>query len=314
MTQSHPAAAPAATAYADLNLILAELVNGARAALGDTFVGAWLHGSFALGEPNDASDVDWLIGVRQEPDEAQLAALQAMHSDLYDRMPAPWGQRLEGSYAPLDQLRAFTAPARPWLYLDNGARALVRSDHDDTRVVRWILREKGVVLAGPDPKTLIDPVTAQDLAANVRALFKLIAAEWLPRPARFDRRWLAAFFVTLACRMLHTLETGAVHSKPAGTAWALANLEPRWAPLIERSLARAREPLAKKLEPAERAEVAEMLAFLRYAMRLAAPRTPPAGRPVPRAAGSRWGAATGPASNGRPPPAPIRPGGRRGRG
>jgi hypothetical protein len=31
--------------------------------------------------------------------------------------------------------------AYPFVYLDHGARSLVRSEHDDTQVVRWSLRE-----------------------------------------------------------------------------------------------------------------------------------------------------------------------------
>lgn len=314
MTQSHTPRTGAPTAFADLNATLAQLVDGARAALGDNFVGAYLHGSFALGGADAASDVDWLIAVREAVTEPRLAALQAVHGALHDGGPRPWAQRLEGSYVPLAQLRRFTAPAEEWLYLDNGARALERSTHDNTRVVRWTLREKGVVLAGPEARDLIDPVTPEDLALDVRGVFRVLASDWLPRPARIDRRWLPPFFVTLAARMLHTLATGEVHAKAASTAWALGQVEPRWRPVLQRALDQRQEPLERKLAPADRADVAETLAFLRYAMRRAAP--PPA-RSVPPAShghGARWGPTTGPTAHGRPPLPPMRPGSRRGRG
>jgi hypothetical protein len=45
-------------------------------------------------------------------------------------------------------------------------------------------------------------------------------------------------FVTLTlCRLLYTLEQGAVTSKPAAARWAQGALGARWAGLIERSLA-----------------------------------------------------------------------------
>jgi hypothetical protein len=43
-----PAGAP--TPYAELNAVLAHLVEGARTALGGNFVGAYLQGSFAVGD------------------------------------------------------------------------------------------------------------------------------------------------------------------------------------------------------------------------------------------------------------------------
>ena len=48
-------------------------------------------------------------------------------------------------------------PPQPWLYVDNGSRELEWSTHDNCRVVRWVLRGHGVVLAGPDPAELVDP-------------------------------------------------------------------------------------------------------------------------------------------------------------
>jgi hypothetical protein len=44
------ASARAPTPYAELNGVLAHLLVGARAALKDNFVGAYLQGSFAVGD------------------------------------------------------------------------------------------------------------------------------------------------------------------------------------------------------------------------------------------------------------------------
>ncbi len=40
------------------------MVESVQAALGDNFVGAYLHGSFAVGDFDQHSDVDFIIVVR----------------------------------------------------------------------------------------------------------------------------------------------------------------------------------------------------------------------------------------------------------
>src|SRR6266566_4927799 len=83
-----------------------------------------------------------------------------------------------------------------------------------------VTREKGIVLAGPDPRELIDEVSAEALRIEMREKFHRAAMERPPDPAAIDSRWLQAFLVILYCRMLHTLETGTVVSKKAASQWA----------------------------------------------------------------------------------------------
>src|SRR6516225_7364631 len=77
-------AAPAPTPFADLNALLTELVDAARRSLGANFVGAYLQGSFALGDFDAHSDVDFLVVVDRDLDETGEAALQALHGALHD--------------------------------------------------------------------------------------------------------------------------------------------------------------------------------------------------------------------------------------
>jgi len=152
------------------------------------------------------------------------------------------------------------------LFLDHGARTLVRSEHDDTRVVRWVARERGIVLVGPDPRRLIDEVSADALRSEMRETMARVAAKWSSDPGALDVHWLQAFAVGLYCRMLHTLETGAVTSKRAASRWAATALDARWQPLIAAS-AQARP--SASLGPADPHLVAETRAFMRYALQWA---------------------------------------------
>ena len=139
------------TSFPELNGVLASYVEGARRVLGPDFVGAYLTGSFALGDADAGSDADFLIVVREPLGEGQAQDVQAMHREVYDR-PSHWAKHLEGSYFPAGLLRHSDPERTPIPYFDNGSRDLEYSDHDNTLVVRWVTREHGLPLAGPPPR------------------------------------------------------------------------------------------------------------------------------------------------------------------
>jgi hypothetical protein len=218
------------------------------------------------------------------------------------------------------------APARyyPFWYLDHGADDLVRSEHDNTQVVRWCLREKGVVLAGPDPRELVDPVPPAALRAEIRRTMDLVLK--LDLEPMHLVAW-QAFWVGLFCRMLHTISTGAVWSKKASMAWAQAALDPQWRGLIARAAAVRKGDAAQSGQPADPAEVAATRAFALYASahadqqirareiverRMAEKRGQGAGFHGGRPGGPAGG--SGGRGGGQFTPPPMRPGGRRGRG
>jgi len=113
------------------------------------FVGAYLHGSFAVGDPDEASDVDFMIVVHREIADDQVADIEAMHSQVWE-LDSNWAKHLEGSYIPQHALRCYVPESAPLLYFDNGNRVAERSRHDNTFVVRWQLRERGITPADPD--------------------------------------------------------------------------------------------------------------------------------------------------------------------
>jgi predicted nucleotidyltransferase len=94
------------TPYPELNEVLHDLVDSVRVALGDSFIGAYLQGSFAVGDFDLNSDVDFVIAMRDELTDAQVAALQAIHKRIYD-LPSEWAKHLEGSYFPVAILRDY---------------------------------------------------------------------------------------------------------------------------------------------------------------------------------------------------------------
>ena len=78
--------------------MLGELRDTARRVIGNTLVGVYLHGSFALGGADDESDCDLLVVTSTAVDDDQLAALRLFHADLPNRS-GYWNAHLEGAYA-----------------------------------------------------------------------------------------------------------------------------------------------------------------------------------------------------------------------
>jgi hypothetical protein len=348
MQHHTPERAPARepTPFADLNTVLTTLVDGVRQRLGDNFIGAYLQGSFAVGDADEVSDCDFVIVIRRDLEAGEIVALNALHEQIHALPILPWRHRLEGCYAPADILRHLTSEPRdppgeprgegwtdpglsgspprvyPFVYLDHGAHTLVRSEHDNSEVVRWSLREKGVVLDGPDPRELIDPVSPAALRAEVRgAIDRAMAAGLEPMHML---AW-QAFWVGLFCRTLHTLATGQVGSKRAAAAWAIVNLDPEWRDLIERAQAARDGDRDAAMAPPDPAEVERTRAFAAYAVDFA-DKTERRRAILERAladkhrgGGGRLGQ-PGAHSSGPGPrrggytPAPIRPGGRGRRG
>ncbi|HEV8716188.1 MAG TPA: nucleotidyltransferase domain-containing protein, partial [Candidatus Binatia bacterium] len=167
----------AATGYSEVNSVLQELLSGARTLLGHRFIGMYLDGSLAIGdfEP-DKSDIDFVVVTEGELSPEMVVALKALH----DRIAAgvsKWAKELEGSYIAQRALRHDRRPAaHP--YIDRGSTlAMVHQESGYWVIHRHMLREHGVVLAGPLPRTLIDPVQPAELREAVRGILR---EWWMP--------------------------------------------------------------------------------------------------------------------------------------
>jgi len=257
------------TGFPDLVELLEDFTACVREILGDDLVGLYLQGSFALGDADEHSDVDWIAVTQDELTPDQVAALQEMHAQLYAR-DTTWAQHLEGSYFPKARIRRVEpSPAELW-FLDNGSSQLALDTHCNTAVVRWTVRERGITLTGPDPKELIDPVSDDDL----RAYAAWALGEWtdwaksLPSMSRRAQNLLVVSY----CRILETLDRGTVTSKSEAGAWALQELPAEWSDLIRDASDDRPDPWTKVGQPASKEAVARTLAFADYA--LSRPRPP----------------------------------------
>jgi hypothetical protein len=257
------------TPYADLNGVLREFVTRARGVLGENFVGAYLQGSFAVGDFDRHSDVDFLVICHDHVPDDRLPLLQARHKEIFE-LPCQWAQHLEGSYIPKVGLKSLPPPTRKFLYLDNGSHELIYSDHDDSLVVYWSFREKGIIIVGPEPRNLVPPVPSDALKREVLETMSTWREHWLANPEGLDNRFYQPYAVLSYCRMLHSLQTGAVESKRAGAMWAMETLDNRWRPLIQRALdARPGDAALKVRRKAVPVDLQSTWMFMQYALGVA---------------------------------------------
>jgi len=247
--------------------LLSELVFGARSILTDNFVGGYAHGSLATGDFDQYSDVDFLILTRAELTEDQVNDLQTLHARIRGVGPR-FSDKLEGSYFPITRIVDYANTANKLWYLQNGHGKLTPDSHDDTLVVRWVLRERGIAVDGPNPKTLMPPIPEDGLKLEVMSTLRAIPAFIIEEPKDalhfWNRMFGQSFAVLTCCRILHTVATGEVNSKKKAVEWAETGVDPKWSGLIQRAWANRCGDFDR---PADPVEYASTLAFYEWAGR-----------------------------------------------
>ena len=250
------------TPYNELNQVLSELVESVRTILNNNFIGSYLQGSFAIGDYDEHSDVDFTMVLKDELKTNEINALQVMHNRIYE-LGVEWAKHLEGSYFPFKILQSQPSGQKLW-YLDNGSRSLIESDHCNSLVVRWTVREKGIILAGPDPKTIISPIPSNLLRREIYSTICDWGKQILANRKQFENRFYQSFIVLSFCRMLHDLQKGEISSKRKGAEWAKKNLDQSWVDLIDRTWTGRPNPAVSVRQPADPDDFARTLQFIDY--------------------------------------------------
>lgn len=247
-----------ATRYAEVNDVLETLVPRINDVLGENLVGLYLFGSLVTGDFDlRLSDIDLAAIVARPLSPGDLEQLERLHAGMAHEFPV-WDDRIEVGYLtradinPFDPraIMAIISPGEPF-----HPRIAEHSWLFNLRVVR----EAGITLWGPDPRTVIGPISDAALVAGLRARM----AEW--------RAWTdeeippmhaggQAYVVLTMCRALRAFRTGDWASKRQSAEWAMRQAS-GWVPLIRQALAwREAEPTG----PVDLAAAqAQMLAFTR---------------------------------------------------
>lgn len=221
--------------YPEVNKVLSDLLARVKAILEDRFVGLYLYGSLASGDFNlHQSDIDFIVVTTGELPAATIDALEVMHLELA-ASDSKWAQKLEGVYIPQNYLPRYN-PADPPIPTINEGQFYLGRQGSDWVIQRYILRERGVIIAGPSLKDMIEPVSPDDLRAAILAILHEWWEPMLAHPVRLEAPEYQPYAVLSMCRTLYTLEHGDIASKGDSARWAMTILGQKWAGLIGRAL------------------------------------------------------------------------------
>ncbi len=225
-----------ATVYPEINTFLEEFSKQITSILKDDFVGMYLYGSLALGDfDSDSSDLDILVATKRQLPEDKFLALKEMHAEI-KQIGDKGDKKLEVSYMPLDVLKK---------YDPNNAKNPFMSSVSDFDIIelgkdwilnRWIVREKGITIAGPSPKDLIDPISKEDIKEAVKHILCNSWAKHMDGPEWMRPKKYQSFTILTMCRALYAMEYGEIISKPKAAEWAMKTLDEKWKPVIQNAL------------------------------------------------------------------------------
>lgn len=215
----------------EIRSMLSLLQQGIQHALGAKLAGLYVVGSLVTGDFDfRSSDLDLIAVLADDPTDAEIARLAAMHAEIARQQPR-WNDRIEVIYITAARLKGdradytfpITSPGEPFH---------IRDIHHDDWLVNWHnLREVSQPLLGADPKTLVDPVSREWLAEVVRTQARM-TLDWISPD---DQLGSQSYAMLTLCRALVLVRTGLSVSKKQAAAW-VAEHYPQWADLTERML------------------------------------------------------------------------------
>jgi predicted nucleotidyltransferase len=216
--------------HSDVSDLLADIQARLTRLLSGNLVGIYVFGSVASdGYDPGVSDVDLLVVTARPLAAADYVRLQQMH-DAVAAGRDQWKDRIEVAYLPRQALRTFKERTSEMGIVSPGEPFHVVTAGRDWLMNWYDVREHGVVLAGPDPKTLIDPITRSELKACIRDYVRLF-----PERVRDNfHQGSDAYAVLTMCRSLHTNVVGKTPTKRVAAEWA-ASTYPEWSNLISQA-------------------------------------------------------------------------------
>jgi predicted nucleotidyltransferase len=219
------------TPHPDIDELLEDLLHRIRQILGQKLVGLYLYGSLVTGDyDRGVSDFDLLAATRTEIDGEEFDGLQELHLDLVKNHPE-WDNRVEVAYMPVAGLATFKIKESRMAVISPGEPFHFKGAGKEWLINWWQVRERGLVLYGPDPKTLIGPISHQEFLDVVREH----AQHWREWVADFRSRKGQAYARLTLCRALYAAVNGEQVSKRRAALWARDCL-PEQARLIEQAL------------------------------------------------------------------------------
>lgn len=222
--------------HPDVQQIVEALTRAIGETLEENLFGVYLRGSLVTGDFNpETSDVDLLVVVNRDLNQVDFDRLDAMHQRIQTQ-PNRYANEVELAYVPIGDINGFV-PRKKYVSLERGDQLRWKQLRHNWVVEFWAVREHGLVVVGPEPKTFIEPIPMQHVADSIR----LELGAWLEYVDTWDSPgWQThtgelRFAVETMCRVLYSLENHELCSKPVAVMWALRQLPPLWKELLLKS-------------------------------------------------------------------------------
>lgn len=152
--------------------------------------------------------------------------MQVLHHELITDH-AVWDDRIEVAYLSVIALKTYRRYRSKIGIISPGEPFHVKEAGNDWLMNWYFVRELGVTMYGPSPKTLIDPITKEELLRAVREH----AEDWREYIKHVQSRGSQAYAILTLCRALCTLKKGALVSKKQAALWAEKEFT-EWSSLI----------------------------------------------------------------------------------
>ncbi|MBI5952775.1 MAG: DUF4111 domain-containing protein [Chloroflexi bacterium] len=219
----------------EVNEILVMLLNDAKEILGGQFIGMYLYGSLSSGDFDPkSSDIDFVVITEDILPDKMISKLEALHKQIWSS-GSKWAAKLEGAYVPKALIRRHDPNGHHCPSVNEGQFYVARLG-SDWIIQRHVIREYGVVLEGVDPKSLINPISPDEIRQSVLGVLDEWWFPMLDHPNSLDRGCeYHAYAVITMCRSLHALQHGKIVSKPAAALWAQTEFS-EWSSLIQKAL------------------------------------------------------------------------------
>jgi Aminoglycoside adenylyltransferase, C-terminal domain/Nucleotidyltransferase domain len=229
------------TPYKDINAIATLFTKELKKLFGAQIEGFYLTGSLTYGGfDKPSSDLDFVVVLKKPLSDSQREKLKAIHAKIEKRYPE-WKRRIEVPYLQQDLLGNTKPPKMPQPCFNAGELWEPDPVYDDNWLVdMYALREYGVALLGPEPKSLIPLIKIEDVR---KVSSQDLHNKWQkkldsPEPFGDGKHWsidlMQAYSVLTMCRKLYRAKNDGSDSKRISSKWAKKQY-PEWKSLIEKA-------------------------------------------------------------------------------
>ena len=223
----------AITPYPQVNSLIDILYANARSLLSEQLIGFYIDGSLSYGAFDSASDIDFVCVTKHPITPEQFFRLHQSHVEI-SLLPNEMAIQIEGFYLSAEQVRHHNSPEPLVPNIERGLGEQLKwvKLEQVWNVHRQYLRQGGITVYGPEPSTLIDPISAEDLRRSMSTW-----TDWLPSlladPGQVRSRGYQSYIVLTLARILYTQTTGKLTSKPVAVEWMRKRYIGEWDGLLE---------------------------------------------------------------------------------